>query len=124
MIAATLEGPNYAWSPNNDESTIEVFDTLEDAVVALTERYHSNGRTYLPVTYLDGSVENVLFPTFSEGTAFTCYAVAGALVQSTASEQQVLDALTDVHSMVWTWKLTLSRNEDSGRLAVMVEANR
>jgi hypothetical protein len=123
MIAATIEGPSYAWRPNNDESSIEVFATLEDAVVALMERYYSNGRTYCTVRTLDGKAENVLFPAFDLGTLFTCYTVAGAL-EGRPAEDQVLDALAEVHSQVWTWTLTLSRNEDSGRLAVVVEANR
>lgn len=123
MIAATLSGPSYAWRPNHDERSIEVFATLEDAIVAMTERYYANGRTSMSYQNLDGSNCIALFPAYGEGTEFTCYSVAGAL-DGKPTEEQVMDALTDVHSLVWTWKLTLARFEESGRISVMVEANR
>lgn len=122
MIAATLTGPNYQFLPSHDERTIEVFDTLEDAIVALIERYHANGRTSMSYQYLDGSNCIALFPAFGEDTSFTCYSVAGAL-EGKPTEEQVMDALTDVHSLVWTWKLTLVGAGD-GQVAVTVEANR
>lgn len=122
MIAATLHGPNYAWTPNNDAYSIEVFNTLEDVIIALLERHHANGRTSMSYSLLDGRQCIALFPVFNEGTTFTCYEVAGALVQNIASEDQVMDALTDVHSGVWTWRLTLT--DTDGTMTVTVEANR
>jgi hypothetical protein len=121
MIAATLAGPNYASPPNNDERSIEVFADLESAIVALLERHHSGGRTSQSYTLLDGDHCIALFPTFGEGTEFTCYTVGGMLA-GRPTEEQVLDALTDVHSNVWTWKLTLVRAD--GKMTVTVRANR
>lgn len=121
MIAATITGPSYGWTPNNNEDSIEVFADLESAIVALIERYHANGRTSMSYTTLSGKHCIALFPDFGEGTMFTCYAVAGAL-DGKPTEQQVLDALSDVHSEVWTWRLTLTGFGMD--LSVKVEANR
>lgn len=124
MIAATLSGPSYAWRPNHDEASIEVFATLEDAVVALIERHHAGSRTCMSYQNLDGNTCIAQFPDFGEGMMFTCYSVAGAL-DGKPTEEQITDALVDVHSLVWTWKLTLTRtNEATGRVSVIVEGNR
>lgn len=121
MIAATLDGPNYPWTPNNDERSIEVFADLESAIVALLERHHSGGRTSLSYDTLDGGHHVGLFPVLGEFTEFTCYSVAGAL-DGEPTEEQVMDALTDIHSKVWTWRLTLLH--DGTRMNVLVTANR
>jgi hypothetical protein len=121
MIAATLALPSQRWRPNHNETTIEVFPDLESVIVAMTERYHSRGRTLLHRMTLDGRVRNMVFPTFVERAEFTCYSVAGAL-DGEPSDEQVMDALTDVHSQVWTWELTLMGSVHG--MYVKVRANR
>lgn len=122
MIAATLSGPTYAFRPNHDETSIEVFPDLESVIVAMIERYHSRGRTFLSYTTLDGEHHNALIPLFGEDTELTCYEVAGKL-DGEPTEEQVMDALTDVHSRIWTWKLTLNRPAMS-TMSVLVRPNR
>lgn len=122
MIAVTIALPNHPVPVNNDESTIEVFDHIGDAMVAMFERYHAEGRTILTANYLDGSIANIIHPAYGEGAEFTCYEVAGPLYGE-PTEEQVMDALTDVHSGVWGWKLTLTPDFD-GRMTIAVQANR
>lgn len=121
MIAATLTGPSYAWTPNNDEDSIEVFPDLESAIIALIERDRFNGRTSASYTTLSGKPCIALFPAFGEGTKFTCYDVAGAL-DGKPTEEQVMDALTDVHSGCFTWELELV--DTNGTMTVNVKCNR
>jgi hypothetical protein len=125
MIAATLHGPGYTL-PNYNERTIEVFPDLESVIVALIERHHTEGRTAMNYRLLDGRNCVGQWPGVLAGTYFECYEVAGPLGDAPPTEDQVMDALTDIHSGVWTWRLTLARiaNPAGFRMSVMVEANR
>lgn len=122
MIAATLELAGRPFPINHDERSIEVFDHIGDAMVAMLERHHTGGRTALNYQLLDGSPCIGQFHDFTPGTEFTCYEVAGPLYGA-PTEDQVMDALTDVHSGVWTWKLTLT-TDATGNMTIAVRANR
>lgn len=102
-IIATFHGPNYS-SPNDDESTIEVFDSLGHAMSALFDRYDSNGARALPVRYLNGFDETTLFPCVTEGHYLRCYLIPGGFPPK---ERQIMDALTTVHAGVPDYTLTL-----------------
>lgn len=117
MIAATLHGPSY-FSPNHDETSIELFPTLGDAIAALIDRYHSNGRRHCPVATLDGHDWELLFPAFDEGTGFACYRAAGFddLPREELDTEQILTA---VHGGHHDFTLTLTTTE-AGDLGVMV----
>jgi hypothetical protein len=106
MIAATLHGPNY-FSPNHDETTIEVFASIAEAIEALFERYSSNGKRSCTYNTLDGRRHSVLFPVFGEGTRFECYGIEGLVDRGIADEVQVMSTLAAVHSGVRDWTLTL-----------------
>lgn len=121
MIAAVLTNPHY-FTPANDFHTIEVFPTLAEALVALFERYHANGRTLLTAAYLDGTITGKVFPNFGEGTTFECYEVAGAL-DHRPTEEQAMDAHTGVHTGCWSWRLTLTPDA-SGKITAAVIPNR
>ena len=120
MIAATLKGPSY--SPiNYDFDSIEVFDSLEDVIEALFDRYSSNGQRTCPATYLDGSGSHVYYPTFGEGMSFTCYRAPEILNET--DEEQVEARRLEVHTAVHGgWKdYTVTLAETDGTLIVMVE---
>lgn len=113
MIAATLFGPNY-FAPSHDESTIEVFDTLEDVIDILRVRYMGNGRGESPVKRLDGTEERVVFPAFHEGHGFRCHYFPGP----ETSDSGVQDALTSIHNG-WVDYVCTLKNDD-GELSVEV----
>lgn len=124
MIAATFHGPNY-WSPNHDESTIEVFESMGHAMAALFERYDAHGKRPLPVRYLDGNHGNIRFPNVEYGTGMDCYAIDSDLppLGQPIDGAAVLDALSDVHMNIWDYRLTLMPpfgRETSGSVAVSV----
>lgn len=111
MIAATFAGPNY-FTPNHDETSIEVFDNLGDAIEALLDRYKSNGRYPQPVVTLDGTTRSVLFPNVDEDTYFDCYVLSGDVTpDSIHSDEDIEEVLTAVHGGVWDWRLVLASDE-------------
>lgn len=119
MIAATFAGPNY-FSPNHDESSIEVHPTLEDVIEALFQRYSSNGRYELHYTTLDGAEHDVAFPGVEEDTSMTCYLTDGDNPDRIFTEAGVLEVLSAVHGGHWDYKVTLMHNEQ-GTLTAAVE---
>jgi hypothetical protein len=109
MIAATFHGPNYD-SSNNDESTIEVFDSIGHAMSALFDRYDSGGVWKVDVNYLDGSKESTYFPMVTEGHYLKCYLIPDDFadeVMPGMDEGVIESALTAVHGGTADYTLTL-----------------
>jgi len=120
MIAATLHGPDY-WAPNHDETTIEVFNTLEDVIEALFQRYSANGAYDLHYTTLDGKEHDVRFPTFGAGCALTCYLTDGDHPDRIYTEEGALEVLSAVHGGYWDYIVALDwAREDENQLIVTV----
>lgn len=122
MIAAILSGPSY-FSPNHDERHIEVFNHLGEVVDALFHRYSSNGKHPCTVNTLDGKTERVLFPTFGEGSQFTCYEIdtpPAAAGFPAFHEELVMDVLTAVHMGAWDYDVEIVAT-DSELLTVNIE---
>lgn len=120
MIAATMHGPNYA-SPSYDFDTIEVFDSLEDVIEALFDRYSSNGQRTCDSAYLDGHTESVLYPNFDAGQYFTCYRTTPIdESDEDAVEGRRLEVHTAVHGGWRDYTVTLTESEQ-GTLMVTVE---
>lgn len=119
MIAATLHGPNY-WAPSYDFDTIEVFDSLEQVIEALFDRYSSNGRRHCDAKFLDGHTTSTLYPGFDPGTSFTCYLLTQEEGTTDLTEDMVMQAHTAVHGGWKDYTVTLV-NSDEGELSVKVE---
>ena len=120
MIAATFHGPNY-FTPNNDESSIEVHDTLEDVIEALFDRYSSNGRRHVSYTMLDGKHYDVLFPGVEAGTYFTCFLLSEHVTRDTIhSDEDIEEVMTAVHGGHWDYTVSLVEAEQ-GSLVCQVE---
>jgi hypothetical protein len=119
MIAATLSGPNY-WAANYDETTIEVFPSLAEAIEALFDRESANGRRHCSYTTLDGREHDVLFPGFDLTTSFTCYEMSDEVTaENFCADDNIEEVLTMVHTSVSDWVLTLAN--DDGQTVVIVE---
>lgn len=101
MIAATLTGPHH-FAPNYDESSIELFENLDEAVDALFERYSSNGSRQCTVRTLDGRTEETYFPAFGEESKFTCYKI-------TTEQPDTDEVLSAVHGGWWDYTVELRR---------------
>lgn len=97
MIAATLHGPSY--SPSSyDFDTIETFPNLQAVIETLFDRYTSNGKSRITMSYLDGTTDEVLVPAFDTEHWFTCYEVADVNPSDEDEvEGQRLEAHTAVH---------------------------
>lgn len=106
IVIATFHGPNYEASVN-DESTIEVFHSIGHAMSALFDRYDSNGARTLEVHYLNGFIDSTFFPCVTEGHYLRCYLIDGVPGGRFATEGQIMDALTAVHTGVPDYTLTL-----------------
>jgi hypothetical protein len=120
MIAATFHGPNYN-SPNNDESTIEVFENNGHVITALFERYDANGRRPLPVRFLNGNFGDIIFPAVTPGHYFQCWEITDIEDESDA-EGQVLEALSRVHIGSPDWTMHLRPDERRGTgVMILVE---
>ena len=125
MIAATFHGPNY-YSPNDDESSIEVFDSLGHAMSALFDRYDKGDRENLPVRYLNGNFGATLFPVVTKGHYLRCYRLdwdLPAQENGPLPEDVVLDVLSAVHYGVADYVLTLTNpfgTESEDTVAVTV----
>lgn len=119
MIAAILSGPNY-FSPNHDESTIEVHDNLEEVIDALLQRYDSSGMSDFTYTTLDGKEHTARFPSFDVGTRFTCYQVSVNFQSPALKAEALEEALTDVHMGLWCYTVRL--DNESGIAVAVVEA--
>lgn len=110
MIATTLHGPNYS-SPNNDESSIEIFASIGDAIEALFERSAANGRTYCDMLTLDNQSYSTLFPVFGEGHYMQCYELGDNPDFPIMTEDKILDALAAVHTGSFDWFIALDTDE-------------
>lgn len=119
MIAATYSGPNYS-PPNYDFNTIEVFDSLEEVIEALFDRYSSNGQRTVDSTYLDGHTENTFWPNVEAGATFICYLLTQEEGTTGLTEQMVMEAHTAVHGGWRDYTVTLDES-DEGTLRVIVE---
>jgi hypothetical protein len=120
MIAATLKGPNYQ-PINYDFDSIEVFDTLEDVIEALFDRYTSNGQRLIDSTFLDGSGQSVYWPNFDAGHTFTCYRTTPIdEADEDAVEGRRLEVHTAVHGGWHDYIVTLTESEQ-GTLTAVVE---
>lgn len=120
MIAATFHGASYA-PPSYDFDTIEVFDTLEDVIEALFERYSSNGQRQCDSTYLDGSTQSCCWPTVGAGDSFVCYRTTPIdESDEEAVEGRRLEVHTAVHGGWRDYTVTLDES-DEGTLRVIVE---
>lgn len=123
MIAATLHTPSN-WLPSYDFDTIEVFDTLEQVIEVLFDRYSSNGKRTCPAEYLDGSGSHVYYPTFDPGSYFNCYLVPDwkrdEVYHPDELEGYRLEAHTAVHGGWKDYTVTLVRS-DEGELHVVVQ---
>lgn len=112
MIAATLTGPSY-FAPSYDESSIELFENLDEAVDALFDRYSSNGSRPCTVRTLDGRTEEAYFPAFGEESKFTCYKIVTNPVTEALSElfreETVGEVLSAVHGGWWDYTVELRR---------------
>lgn len=111
MIAMTFGGPSY-FSPNHDETTIEVFPDLGAVIDALIDRHESNGARYCGLVRLDGEEQSTRFPLFDDITAH-CYVVPNVnyrqFVDGTHVEREdiITNVLTAVHGQHWDYKLDL-----------------
>jgi hypothetical protein len=120
MIAATLKGPSYQ-PINYDFDSIEVFNSLEDVIEALFERYSSNGQRTCAATYLDGSGTDVYYPDFGAGMTFTCYRTTPIdEADEEAVEGRRLEVHTAVHGGWHDYIVTLTESEQ-GTLTAVVE---
>jgi len=120
MIAATLKGPSYQ-PINYDFDSIEVFNSLEDVIEALFERYSSNGQRTCAATYLDGSGTDVYYPDFGAGMTFTCYRLnTSEPIVDELHEDTVMEAHTAVHGGWHDYIVTLTESEQ-GTLTAVVE---
>ncbi|UOK18421.1 hypothetical protein SEA_BRUHMOMENT_105 [Arthrobacter phage BruhMoment] len=121
MIAATFHSPQYS-PPNYDFNTIEVFNTLEDVIEALFDRYFSNGRRMITSEYLDGSNKSAYWPSVEAGSYFTCYLHDSELPTGNLliGEDVQLDIHTAVHGGHWDYTVTLAESEQ-GTLVAQVE---
>ena len=112
MIAATFNGPNH-WSPNHDESTIEVFENIGHAISALFDRHEDKGSRPNPVRYLDGNHGNIIFRGIEQGDGFECYRINALDGSVPPGEEAIEDALTAVHAGLWDYRLVLRRADDA-----------
>lgn len=112
MIATTLHGPSY-WSSNHDETSIEVFAHLGEAITAMFQREAANGHYELPYTTLDGVKHSTRFPTFDE-IRLECYEIDPEV----PPEERIEEVLTQVHNGARDWTLTLA--DDDGQTIVKV----
>jgi hypothetical protein len=120
MIAATFAGPNY-FSPSYDETSIEVFSTLEDVIEALFDRYSSNGKREVAYETLDGRRHSTHFPGVEAGTAFTCFLLSEPVTwDNYADEENIETVMTAVHGGWKDYTVTLVESEQ-GSLLVTVE---
>lgn len=119
MITATFRSPNYS-PPNYDFNTIEVFNTLEEVIEALFDRYSSNGQRLIESTYLDGHTENVYWPNVEAGASFTCYLMSDNFKSPALKEEAIMDIHTAVHGGWKDYTVTLVESEQ-GSLVAMVE---
>ena len=122
MIAATFHGSSYA-PPNYDFDTIEVFDTLEDVIEALFDRYASNGQRLIDSTFLDGSGQSVYWPTVGEGDYFTCYRTTPIdEADEDAVEGRRLEVHTAVHGGWHDYTVTLAGGYDGSLMVTVLKA--
>lgn len=123
MIAAVLSGPSYS-SPNHDESTIEVFANVGEAVDALYERANASGIYPCTVKTLDGNTTRALFPTFGEEMRFTCFKASPMLHEDPRelTELMTLELLGAVHGGHWDYDVELVRGPEDLLLAQIEKA--
>ena len=126
-LAATFHSPTYS-PPNYDFDTIEVFDSLEDVIDALFDRYAANGQREITSAYLDGHTATTLWPNVEPGAYFNCYWFRNAEDDDLLTHEEKIDAAEgarlEVHTAVHGgWKdytVTLVVSEQ-GALVCQVE---
>lgn len=118
-IIATFHGANY-FAPNHDESTIEVFETLEDAILSLKDRYVSNGSRDVNYKTLDGNEHSVKFPAVNTGDSLICYTMPDDFIGGADQDEAVEQALCAVHGGYHDYRLTLYADSLSDDVAISV----
>lgn len=75
LVIGTLGGGSY-FSPNHDETTIEVHAGPREAVASMQSRADSNGKYRVHLNKLDGTSSSDYFPTFGDGVYMQCWYLA------------------------------------------------
>lgn len=114
MFASVMFGPNYEPQEPGPE-TIELFDTVGDAITALFERHRTHGRYPCNVDLLAGVSMGLAFPAFNIGTSFQLYDIgpentddSGHPLRFTDDQQSRI--IEQVKTSHWDWYLILEHN--------------